>query len=191
MLWQCSASVRIDWSPTDRHPFKDSCLRKPPQRREIFSMTGPWNYYFIISFTHTQNRELICFKKLPQYPAGSRTSQSSANWSHREPKCSIVWKPLDKLKINKAQFNIRLSFHSLEHIGIKTRHQGRTWFEVEFLWAVFSRSHLRSSYLYGWVSSCRWNLKLSRLSDTYSSSVLSHLRSLSSVGFEGEEERKC
>lgn len=41
ILWQCCASVRIDWSPTLWHPFSDKYLRNPPQRCEMFSMTGP------------------------------------------------------------------------------------------------------------------------------------------------------
>lgn len=42
ILWQCWARVRIDWSPTLWHPLSDKYFKKPPQRCEIFSITGPY-----------------------------------------------------------------------------------------------------------------------------------------------------
>lgn len=38
---QCCASVRMDLSPTLWHPLSDRYFRNPPQRWEIFSITGP------------------------------------------------------------------------------------------------------------------------------------------------------
>ena len=39
------ARVRIEMLPILWHPRSDNWRRKPPQRLEIFSITGPWNYF--------------------------------------------------------------------------------------------------------------------------------------------------
>lgn len=41
ILWQCCASVRIDWSSTERQPLNDNDFKNPPHFNEMFSITGP------------------------------------------------------------------------------------------------------------------------------------------------------
>jgi len=81
------ARVRIELLPMLWHPLSESCLRNPPQRLEIFSITGP---YAIKRITHRYPTLYVSRKvtqtmqpSLPPRLVENRRDRSSANWTRR------------------------------------------------------------------------------------------------------------
>lgn len=83
------AKVRIELLPMLWHPFSESCLRNPPQRLEIFSITGPCAHKVppdilaLIAAQKCKTGIANPFLYLPPHLVESRRDRSSANWTHR------------------------------------------------------------------------------------------------------------